>query len=108
MFTTSPEAMPSPGIRLRIELDKRLAGRDADPELEPFVDRELADGERGPHGALGVVLVRDGRAEERHHRVTDELLDGAAVALELGSDAGVVRAENRCHVLGVQRLRLRA
>ena len=93
-------------IRLCIELHKRLAGRDPHTQLEPLVDRELADGERGPYGTLGIVLVRDGRAEERHHRVADELLHRAAVALELRSNAGVVGTENRCHVLGVQRLRL--
>ena len=94
------------GIRLCIELHKRLAGRDPHTQLEPFVDRELANGERRPHRALGVVLVRDGRAEQRHDGVADELLDRTAVAFELGSNAGVVRTENRRHVLGIQGLRL--
>ena len=58
----------------------------------------------GADRALGVVLVRGRRAEERHHRVADELLDGAAVALELGADALVVRAEERLDVLGVELL----
>jgi hypothetical protein len=31
--------------------------------------------ERGADGALGVVLVGDGRAPDGHHRVADELLD---------------------------------
>ena len=56
------------------------------------LEREVADRERGANGALGVVLVRVGRAEERHHGVADELLHRAAVALELGADALVVRA----------------
>ena len=38
--------------------------------------------ERGADGALGVVLVRDRRAPDRHDRVADELLDGAAVPLD--------------------------
>ena len=38
--------------------------------------------ERGPDGPLRVVLVRDGRAPDGHHRVADELLDRAAVALD--------------------------
>jgi hypothetical protein len=49
--------------------------------------------------------VGGGRAEERHHGVPDELLDGAAVALELGADALVVGAEDRLDVLRVERLR---
>ena len=47
------------------------------------------------------------RAEERHHRVADELLHRAAVAFELRANAGVVRTENRLHVLRVHRLRPR-
>ncbi len=47
------------------------------------IDR-VEDAERGAHGALRVVLVRDGHAEVRDDRVADVLLDGAAVALELG------------------------
>ena len=64
MLTTSPEAMPSPASGLRVERDERLAGRDPDPELEPFLDREVADRERCADGALGVVLVRGRRAEQ--------------------------------------------
>ena len=48
--------------------------------------------------------MRGRRAEQRHHRVADELLDGAAMALELGADALVVRAEERLDVLGIHRL----
>ena len=45
-----------------------------------------------------------GRAEERHHRVADELLDRAAVALELAAQALVVRRKHRAHVLRVEAL----
>ena len=38
--------------------------------------------ERGANGPLGVVLLRDRRAPDRHHGVADELLDRAAVALD--------------------------
>ena len=65
------------------------------------------DRERSADGALGVVLVRGRRAEERHDRVADELLDGAAVALELGADALVVGAQDRLDVLRIHRLGLR-
>ena len=36
----------------------------------------------GADGAEGVVLVGDRDAEDRHHGVADELLHGAAVALD--------------------------
>ncbi len=38
--------------------------------------------ERSPHRPLGVVLLRHRRPPDRHHRVADELLDRAAVALD--------------------------
>ena len=95
MLTTSPEAIAFALGRAGVERDERLAGRDPDSELEPLLDREVADGERGANGALGIVLVRDGGAEERHHGVADELLDRAPVALELAADARVVRTEDR-------------
>ena len=57
------------------------AGVDPDPDLDPeprirgveLVDR-LEEAKASPDGALGVVLVRDRRAEDRHHGVADELL----------------------------------
>ena len=68
----------------------------------PSSTREVADRERGADGTLGVVLVRGRCAEERHDGVADELLDRAAVALELGADAVVVRAQDRLDVLRVE------
>ena len=93
------------------ERDHGLAGRDADADVEAeggigrveLADR-LADRERSAHAALGVVLVGQRGAEERHDRVADELLHGAAVALELGLQAGVVRRQHPAHVLGVELL----
>ena len=93
------------------ERDHRLAGRHADPHVqaEGRVGRvQLAQGVSGgyrrAHAALGVVLVRQRGAEERHDGVADELLHGAAVALELGLHAGVVRREHSADVLGVELL----
>ena len=59
----------------------------AQPEFrEPRLGSEggdLADQVEGcPHGALGVVLLRDRSAPDRHHRIADELLDGPAVAAD--------------------------
>jgi hypothetical protein len=66
-----------------VERDQRFAGRDADMDLQVSAGGKLLpDRQRGPDGALGVVLVRDGRAEDRHHRVAHELRDRAAVPLE--------------------------
>ena len=108
MLTTSPEAIPSPASGRASERDERLAGRDADPDLElALLGERVADRERRAHRALGVVLVRDRRAEHRHDGVADELLDRAAEALELRADARVVRLEQPPHVLGVHRLRPR-
>ena len=91
----------------RIERDEDFAGRDPDPELEAVLDGELADREGCADRPFGIVLVRDRSAEERHHRVADELLDRAAVVLELRADPGVVGAQDRLDVLRVERLRLR-
>ena len=63
-------------------------------ELVLARSRPVADRERRPHRPLGVVLVRDRRAEERHHRVADELLDRSAETLELGAQMRVVRREH--------------
>ena len=61
--------------------DRGLAGQDAGPGLDPGAERRHRGDEvqRRPDGALGVVLVGDGCAPDRHDRVADELLDRAAV-----------------------------
>ncbi len=91
------------GIGLGVEPDERLAGGDADSQLESFLERELADRERRADGPLGIVLVRGRGAEQGHDRVSDELLDGAAVPLELGAHALVVGPQERLDVLRIHR-----
>ncbi len=87
------------------ERDERLAGRDRDPNLEvTLLADPVADRERGADRALGVVLVRGRRAEQRHHRVADELLDRPAAPLELGAQTRVVGLEDRAHVLRIHLL----
>jgi hypothetical protein len=94
-----------PGLGLGVERDQRLAGVDRDSHLEPVLFRRpLADCKRRADGPLGIVLVCPRGAEDRHHRVPDELLHGAAVALELGAQALVVRTQDRLHVFGVEGL----
>jgi hypothetical protein len=61
----------------------------------------LQDAKAGADGALGVVLVRHGRAEHGHDRVPDELLHCAAVALDVLAQAGVIGADAGANVLGV-------
>jgi len=99
-------------FRTRTEGHDRLACVDPDSHLQrerrgllvQLVDR-LQDAKARPNGALGVVLVRDGRSERGHHRVADELLHGAAVALDLLAQACVIREHARANVLGIRRVR---
>ena len=94
------------GLRPGSERDERLTRRDPDPHLQVAVLCPIPDGECRADGALGVVLVCHGRAEERHHRIADELLHRAAETLELGPDPLVVAGEQRADVLRVEALRL--
>ena len=64
---------------------------DAHPhgELDAVVRRtsaarglSLLDRERRTQGALGVIFVGDGRAEQRHDAVAQELVDRALVAVD--------------------------
>jgi hypothetical protein len=57
-----------------------------------------------PKRALGIVAMGGRQAEDRHHRVADELLDGPAV---LGDDVpghGVVARQQRAEILRIERL----
>src|SRR5207344_1157126 len=56
------------------------------------------------NSALGIVLVRRRSAEESHHRVTDELLDGASPPFELRAEARMVRLEHGANVLWIHLL----
>ena len=93
MLTTSPVAMPSPvpGWAPSCTTASPVATAARTDEVELLVLRELVDRVEDPqpraHGALRIVLVRHGRAEDRHHGVADELLDRAAEPLDLAGDA---------------------
>jgi hypothetical protein len=67
----------------------------------------VADGERGPDGSLGVVLVRGGDAEHRHEPVAQHVRDGPAVLLDDPPHGVQARADERVDLLGVQRGRQR-
>ena len=82
VLTRSPATMPWP---VAPERDRCLAGEHACPRAAGVgsSSRDRRDEvERGTHGALRVVLLRDRRAPDRHHGVADELLDRAAVPLD--------------------------
>ena len=96
-------------IRAGGERDHRLAGGDADADVEAErrirrveVGERVSCRQRAPHGALGVVLVRQRRAEERHDGVADELLDRAAEPLQLGLHPAVIGREHAADVLRIE------
>ena len=57
--------------------------------------------------SLGVVLLRDGSAPDGHHRVADELLDGAAVQAHEALAGLEVARQQLARVLRVALLRER-
>ena len=59
-----------------------LAGVHADPPLHAQLGERRPHLDRRPAGAQRVVLVHLRHPEDRHHRVTDELLHRAAVRLD--------------------------
>ncbi len=102
---------PLSEVGTRVERDERLSAVHTDPYLEGkrgiglvHLRDRLLDGQRRAHGTLGVVLVRNRCPERRDDRVSDELLDGAAVALELVSKSSVVRSQESADVLRVEPL----
>jgi hypothetical protein len=60
--------------------------------------------ERGPNGALDVVLLRDRRSPHRHHGVADELLDRAPVPADHLAARVEVAREQVPNLLGVSGL----
>ena len=89
-------------------------GRQADAEPEgvlarappPFVDLVLGlvHGRRRGQGPVGVVVLRDRRAEHGHDRVADELHHGAVLAEDGAVHRGPVLVElaRRARVDGVR------
>ena len=96
----------------RVQRNDCGSGVDTDPHLELELGLSLVQlGDRldDPKPCadcpLGIVLVRDRRAENSHDGIADELLDRAAVALELVPHARVIRANASADILGVGILR---
>ena len=92
-----------------------LAGVHPDAEREVHLERagealvdlahRLLHTERRAHGALGVVLVGDRGAEDRHHVVADVLVDGAAVTVHLLTEPAQRPVDEALHGLRIHALR---
>jgi hypothetical protein len=89
---------------LALAADHDLAGVDADARLQPVLGDRGAHLRGGARRAQRIVLVRDGDPEHRHHRVADELLDPAAVALDDRAQVVEVALHSRAQRLWVCRL----
>jgi hypothetical protein len=63
----------------------------------------VPDGQRGPDGTLGVVLVRGGDAEDGHEPVPHHLGHGAAVLLHEPLHGGQAGPDHGVDLLGVER-----
>ena len=84
-----------------------LAGRDPDAggetDRQGLVERlqTLVHLDRGPHGAQAIVLVGQRHAEDGDHRVADEFLHPAPVALGGRAHLGEVALQDRAQQFGV-------
>ena len=84
-----------------------LARRDADMHVERGCRRRAEVGHRTDDRvgradcAGGIVAMRDGRAEDRHDRVADVLVDATAEALDDRVDRAEVPLEHPMDVLGI-------
>jgi hypothetical protein len=82
-----------------------LAGPEGDParrELALVALERARDAQRRVHGPARVVLVGDGRAEQRHDPVAQELVHRALVAVHLGQHELEGPAHELVHLLGVE------
>ena len=92
----------------RADRHRRLAGQDPGAGAESLHAELVAERghggdevESGSHCPLGVVLRRRRRTPDRHHRIADEFLDGAAVELDQAPARVEVAREELAGVLGV-------
>jgi hypothetical protein len=82
-----------------LEVDATLA-----PELFRVRAECPLDAKRGENRAPRMVLVSDGRAEERHDPVAEKLIDRSLVAMNLGQHRLEGSAHQTVNVLGVHAL----
>ncbi len=96
LTTTSPVSMPT-----RISQRDVVVRGDLGVEL---VER-VAHAQGGADRPMGILLLGCAHAEHGHHGVADELLDDAAVGLDVLVPAQEVGVDDRADVLGVELLR---
>ena len=102
------QAFSGPVHRGRLARHDPGAGlQSRDPDLHPESAHRVHQLQPSAHRPFGVVLARNGRAPDSHHRVADELLKGPAVALDDRAGIVEVAPEEFADVLGVARLRER-
>ncbi len=82
--------------------DDDLAALEADPSFDPQLDDCVPHLDRCAQRSQGVVLVHRRQSEHGHHRVSDELLDDTAMALDGRRHPREVRVEQFSHRLGVK------
>jgi hypothetical protein len=87
--------------------DHHVAGIDANPKVKR-ISEQRGQGpphrQRGVKSPVGVVLLRRGRAEGRHHGVANELLDCPAGVRDLLGHRVVEAVEHRARSFGVLRV----
>jgi hypothetical protein len=76
-------------------------------QLSLILDKGPRDAERGVHGPARVILVGDGRSEQRHDPVAEKLVDRALVAVNFGEHEIEGPAHQPVDLLGVEALRQR-
>ena len=71
--------------------------------LEPVVEqgKRALHLRRCPNSALGVVLVGDRSAKDRHHGVPHVLLDGAFIALDRPHQGSEEGSQDAAQLLGI-------
>ena len=105
MLTTSPMTVGSPPARIAptstspVLTPTRICTRM--PRLGRERGQRLVHSQRGPHRALGVVLVRDRRPEERHDLVADDLVEVAAEVDDVGDQRLETGVDQAFHLLGI-------
>ena len=101
---TSPDRPDDDRPRLHADADAEPVDPPAPTDLVGELPHLLHDPQSSEEGALGVVLVRDGRAEEREHTVARQVLDRAAERLDRSHDAADGVADHELQLLRVEAL----
>ena len=92
------------GSRLHADPDAEPVDPPAPADLVGELAHLLHDPQSGEEGALGVVLVRDRRAEEREHAVAGQVLDRPAERLDRPDDPADRVADHELQLLRLEAL----